>query len=192
MTQKSTRSGRAVKDAKAAPSRTAAAGAAPKRRRGRPTRQETKQREAEYARFEGERVIHRYGNRRFYDLEGGHIRIDGQDIAGVTQESLRRSIGMVTQDSSLLHRSVRENIEYGKPGASDAEIVVLAAPLSVQLPAGTAFGTMVALRGERIERVPIGDAVRELLRGRLVEQGFLLSAARSQRAALGGRRRPVA
>ena len=59
---------------------------------------------------------------RFYDLEGGHIRIDGQDISTVTQESLRREIGMVTQDSSLLHRSVRENIEYGKPGASDAEI----------------------------------------------------------------------
>jgi ATP-binding cassette subfamily B multidrug efflux pump len=63
---------------------------------------------------------------RFYDLEGGHIRIDGQDIASVTQESLRREIGMVTQDSSLLHRSVRENIEYGKPGATDAEIAAAA------------------------------------------------------------------
>ncbi|HVZ14278.1 MAG TPA: ATP-binding cassette domain-containing protein, partial [Bauldia sp.] len=61
-----------------------------------------------------------------YDLEGGHIRIDGQDIATVTQESLRRQIGMVTQDSSLLHRSVRENIEYGKPGASDEEIIAAA------------------------------------------------------------------
>jgi polyhydroxyalkanoate synthesis repressor PhaR len=59
VTQKSTRSGRAGKTA-----------ATPKRRRGRPTRQETKQREAAYAQFEGERVIHRYGNRRFYDLAG--------------------------------------------------------------------------------------------------------------------------
>jgi ATP-binding cassette subfamily B multidrug efflux pump len=60
---------------------------------------------------------------RFYDLEGGHIRIDGQDIATVTQESLRRQIGMVTQDTSLLHRSVRENISYGRPDATEAEIV---------------------------------------------------------------------
>jgi len=63
---------------------------------------------------------------RFYDLEGGHILIDGQDISAVTQESLRREIGMVTQDSSLLHRSVRENIEYGKPGATEDEIVAAA------------------------------------------------------------------
>ena len=63
---------------------------------------------------------------RFYDLEGGRILIDGQDISGVTQESLRREIGMVTQDSSLLHRSVRENIEYGKPGATEDEIVAAA------------------------------------------------------------------
>jgi polyhydroxyalkanoate synthesis repressor PhaR len=69
VTQKSTRSGRATKGSKPAAARAGAAGAAPKRRRGRPTRQETKQREAAYAQFEGERVIHRYGNRRFYDLE---------------------------------------------------------------------------------------------------------------------------
>ncbi|MDN3557408.1 ABC transporter ATP-binding protein [Halomonas maura] len=59
---------------------------------------------------------------RFYDLQGGRILIDGQDIAGVTQESLRRRIGMVTQDTSLLHRSVRDNIRYGSPGASEADI----------------------------------------------------------------------
>ncbi len=59
----------------------------------------------------------------FYALEGGRITIDGQDIAGVTQESLRRHIGMVTQDTSLLHRSIRENIRYGRPRASDAEVV---------------------------------------------------------------------
>jgi ATP-binding cassette, subfamily B, multidrug efflux pump len=60
---------------------------------------------------------------RFYDLEGGHILIDGQDVAAVTQESLRRQIGMVTQDTSLLHRSVRDNIAYGRPDATEAEIV---------------------------------------------------------------------
>jgi ATP-binding cassette, subfamily B, multidrug efflux pump len=63
---------------------------------------------------------------RFHDLEGGRIFIDGQDIAGVTQESLRGAIGMVTQDTSLLHRSVRENIAYGRPEASEEEIVAAA------------------------------------------------------------------
>ena len=53
---------------------------------------------------------------RFYDLESGRILIDGQDIAAVTQDSLRAKIGMVTQDTSLLHRSVRDNILYGRPG----------------------------------------------------------------------------
>ena len=56
---------------------------------------------------------------RFYDIEGGRILIDGQDIAAVTQESLREHIGMVTQDTSLLHRSVRENILYGRPDACE-------------------------------------------------------------------------
>jgi ATP-binding cassette subfamily B multidrug efflux pump len=59
---------------------------------------------------------------RFFDLEGGRILIDGQDIAHVTQESLRAQISVVTQDTSLLHRSIRENIRYGRPDASDAEI----------------------------------------------------------------------
>lgn len=59
---------------------------------------------------------------RLYDVEGGRILVDGQDIAGVTQESLRRQIGMVTQDTSLLHRSVRDNIVYGRPDASDADM----------------------------------------------------------------------
>ncbi len=59
---------------------------------------------------------------RFYDVEGGKITIDGQDVAHVTQESLRAEIGVVTQDTSLLHRSIRDNIRYGRPGASDAEI----------------------------------------------------------------------
>ncbi|WP_251975980.1 ABC transporter ATP-binding protein [Salinicola avicenniae] len=56
---------------------------------------------------------------RFFDLEAGAIRIDGQNIADVTQESLRASIGMVTQDTSLLHRSVRDNLLYGRPDATD-------------------------------------------------------------------------
>jgi ATP-binding cassette subfamily B multidrug efflux pump len=60
---------------------------------------------------------------RFYDLEGGKILIDGQDIAGVTQESLRRQIGMVTQDTSLLHRSIRDNILFGRPDAGDEKLV---------------------------------------------------------------------
>jgi ATP-binding cassette subfamily B multidrug efflux pump len=59
---------------------------------------------------------------RFHDLEQGSIRIDGQDIREVTQESLRAAIGMVTQDTSLLHRSIAENIRYGRPEASDAEV----------------------------------------------------------------------
>ena len=60
---------------------------------------------------------------RFYDLDSGRILIDGQDIAQVTQDSLRRHIGMVTQDTSLLHRSVRDNIVYGRPGATEEDMV---------------------------------------------------------------------
>ncbi|HEX6999108.1 MAG TPA: ABC transporter ATP-binding protein [Gammaproteobacteria bacterium] len=59
---------------------------------------------------------------RFHEPEGGRILIDGQDIARVTQESLRAAIGMVTQDTSLLHRSIAANIRYGRPGASDLEV----------------------------------------------------------------------
>ena len=64
---------------------------------------------------------------RFFPPESGRIVIDGQDIAGVTQESLRAQIAVVTQDTSLLHRSIRDNIRYGKPDASDAEIAAAAA-----------------------------------------------------------------
>ncbi|MDG4646868.1 ABC transporter ATP-binding protein [Roseibacterium sp. SDUM158017] len=63
---------------------------------------------------------------RFYDPEGGRILIDGQDIAHVTQDSLRRRIGMVQQDSALLHRSVRDNILYGRPDATEAEMIAAA------------------------------------------------------------------
>lgn len=60
---------------------------------------------------------------RFYDVEQGRILIDGQDIKFVTQNSLRSQIGMVTQDTSLLHRSVRDNILYGRPNATEAEMI---------------------------------------------------------------------
>jgi ATP-binding cassette subfamily B multidrug efflux pump len=63
---------------------------------------------------------------RFYDLKAGQILIDGQNIAQVTQNSLRAQIGMVTQDTSLLHRSVRENILYGKPEASEQAMIAAA------------------------------------------------------------------
>ncbi len=63
---------------------------------------------------------------RFYDTESGRILIDGQDIATVTQSSLRRQIGMVQQDSSLLHRSVRDNILYGRPDATEDEMIAAA------------------------------------------------------------------
>ena len=60
---------------------------------------------------------------RFYDLDSGSIRVDGQDIRSVTQNSLRASIGMVTQDTSLLHRTVRDNILYGHQDASEEELM---------------------------------------------------------------------
>ena len=63
---------------------------------------------------------------RFYDAEGGRIEIDGQDIARVTQDSLRAQIGMVQQEATLLHRSVRENILYGRPAATEDEVIAAA------------------------------------------------------------------
>lgn len=60
---------------------------------------------------------------RFFDLEGGRILIDGQDISQATQVSLRAQISVVTQDTSLLHRSIRDNIRYGRPGASEDEVI---------------------------------------------------------------------
>ena len=63
---------------------------------------------------------------RFYDVETGRILIDGQDIRSVTQDSLRREIGMVQQDSSLLHRSVRDNILYGRPDATEDQMIAAA------------------------------------------------------------------
>ena len=63
----------------------------------------------------------------FHRPDSGRILIDGQDLAGVTQESLRAQIAMVTQDTSLLHRSIRDNVRYGRPGASDSAVEAAAA-----------------------------------------------------------------
>ncbi len=95
---------------------------------------------------------------RFYDTESGRILIDGQDIAGVTQDSLRRMIGMVQQDSSLLHRSVRDNIRYGLPDATDAQVIEAAKRaeahefiLTLQDPAGrTGYDAHVGERGVKL------------------------------------------
>ncbi len=63
---------------------------------------------------------------RFYEAQQGEITIDGQNVLNVQQESLRRQIGLVTQDTSLLHRSVRDNVIYGRPNATDEEMVLAA------------------------------------------------------------------
>jgi ATP-binding cassette, subfamily B, multidrug efflux pump len=63
---------------------------------------------------------------RFFDIQSGHIKVDGQSIAEVKQNSLRQQIGMVTQDTSLLHRSVRENILYGRPDATEEDMIAAA------------------------------------------------------------------
>jgi ATP-binding cassette subfamily B multidrug efflux pump len=63
---------------------------------------------------------------RFFEVGSGRILIDGQDIARATQDSVREQIGMVTQDTSLLHRSIAANIRYGKPQATDEEVVAAA------------------------------------------------------------------
>jgi ATP-binding cassette subfamily B multidrug efflux pump len=95
---------------------------------------------------------------RFYDTETGQILIDGQDISQVTQDSLRSQIGMVQQDSSLLHRSVRENIAYGFDCATDAQIIYAAKQaqahefiLALQDPAGrNGYGAHVGERGVKL------------------------------------------
>ena len=95
---------------------------------------------------------------RFYDVEGGRILIDGQDIGRVTQDSLRARIGMVQQDSSLLHRSVRDNILYGRPGAGEDEVILAAVQaeahefiLDLSDPAGrTGYDAHVGERGVKL------------------------------------------
>jgi len=95
---------------------------------------------------------------RFRDAEQGQILIDGQDISHVTQTSLRRSIGVVTQDSSLLHRSIRANILYGRPDATDEDMIEAAKRaeahdfiLSLQDPKGrTGYDAYVGERGVKL------------------------------------------
>ena len=90
---------------------------------------------------------------RFYDIEGGSIAIDGQDVRDVTQQSLRQAIGLVQQDVYLFDGTIRDNIAYGRPGASDADIVDAARKANIHefiesLPAG--YDTVVGERGSRL------------------------------------------
>jgi ATP-binding cassette subfamily B protein len=99
---------------------------------------------------------------RFYDAQGGRILIDGQDIARVTQESLRQMIAVVPQDAALFHRSIAENIRYGRPEASDGELLAAA----------------IAARCDFIERMPAGfDTV-------VGDRGVKLSGGQRQRIAI--------
>jgi ATP-binding cassette subfamily B protein len=103
----------------------------------------------------------------FYELQRGAIRIDGRDILGITEESLRAAISVVPQDISLFHRSVRENIRYGKPDASDAEVLEAAEAARCRefieaLPEG--MDTIVGDRGVRLsggqrQRIAIARAL---------------------------------
>jgi ATP-binding cassette subfamily B protein len=99
---------------------------------------------------------------RFYDAQGGRIAIDGQDIARVTQESLRQAIAVVPQEAALFHRSVAENIRYGRPEASDEELLQAA----------------IAARCDFIERMPEGfDTI-------VGDRGVKLSGGQRQRIAI--------
>ncbi len=105
---------------------------------------------------------------RFFDIEGGRILIDGHDIAEVTQESLRTQISVVTQDTSLLHRSIRDNIRYGRPEARDAEIVAAAKLAHAQ----EFIETLEDWRGRRGYDAQVG------------ERGVKLSGGQRQRVAI--------
>jgi len=105
---------------------------------------------------------------RFYDVERGRILIDGQNISAVTQDSLRAQVGMVTQDTSLLHRSVRDNIVYGRPDASDAEMVAAAQRAEAQ----DFIATLADARGRRGYDAHVG------------ERGVKLSGGQRQRIAI--------
>ncbi|MFM8746375.1 MAG: ABC transporter ATP-binding protein [Aestuariivirga sp.] len=105
---------------------------------------------------------------RFYDTEQGRILIDGQDIAHVTQDSLRAAIGVVTQDTSLLHRSVIDNIRYGKPDASMADIETAARKAH----ADEFIATLIDPKGRRGYEAHVG------------ERGVKLSGGQRQRIAI--------
>jgi ATP-binding cassette subfamily B protein len=103
---------------------------------------------------------------RLYDVQGGRILVDGQDVAGVTQGSLRRAIAVVPQDPALFHRSLSENIAYARPGATEAEIELAAKRARAhdficKLPQG--YATLVGERGVKLsggerQRVAIARA----------------------------------
>ena len=105
---------------------------------------------------------------RFYDLEKGRILIDGQDISQVTQDSLRAAIGVVTQDTSLLHRSVIDNIRYGRPDASMAEVEAAARKAH----ADEFIATLMDPKGRRGYEAHVG------------ERGVKLSGGQRQRIAI--------
>jgi ATP-binding cassette subfamily B protein len=99
---------------------------------------------------------------RFYDVNQGHVAIDGQNIARVTQESLRAAISVVPQDISLFHRSIMENIRYGRPDATDAEVRRAA----------------IAARCDFVETLPEGMATQ------VGDRGVKLSGGQRQRIAI--------
>jgi ATP-binding cassette subfamily B multidrug efflux pump len=105
---------------------------------------------------------------RFYDREGGMITIDGTDIATVAQDSLREQIGVVTQDTSLLHRSVRENILYGRPDAGEADLHEAARLAEAE----DFIATLVDPKGNRGYDAQVG------------ERGVKLSGGQRQRIAI--------
>ena len=105
---------------------------------------------------------------RFHDVEAGKVEVDGIDIAGVQQDSLRAQIGVVTQDTSLLHRSVRENILYGRPDASDEEMLEAAR----QANADGFIAELVDSQGRRGFDAQVG------------ERGVKLSGGQRQRIAI--------
>ncbi|UBQ41305.1 ABC transporter ATP-binding protein [Comamonas thiooxydans] len=105
---------------------------------------------------------------RFHEPQSGRITIDGQDIRSVTQDSLRSAIGMVTQDTSLLHRSMRDNILYGRPDASEAEMQAAADKAE----ASDFIATLTDLKGRSGYDAQVG------------ERGIKLSGGQRQRVAI--------
>jgi ATP-binding cassette subfamily B multidrug efflux pump len=105
---------------------------------------------------------------RFHEPQSGRITIDGQDIRSVTQDSLRSAIGMVTQDTSLLHRSMRDNILYGRPDASEAEMHAAADKAE----ASDFIATLTDLKGRSGYDAQVG------------ERGVKLSGGQRQRVAI--------
>jgi ATP-binding cassette, subfamily B, multidrug efflux pump len=105
---------------------------------------------------------------RLFDVQDGSIRIDGQDVRDVTQESLRKAIGFVSQDTSLLHRSVRENIKYGRREATDEEMIRAAEQARVH----EVVQTLVDPKGRRGYDAHVG------------ERGVKLSGGQRQRVAI--------